>query len=169
MAGETPHALPQRHDISRQLIRICRRAPGQMGESRDIRVAMDWTEFDHDGQSTLALRQVTGHGRAAPLIWLTVWKDEIGTRRNDYEDACRRRLTETLPAGCRVTILAGRGFGDLKLFGFLAELGFGRVIRFRGDIGVTTADGGSGHAKEWFRRGGRARNLRQARVTAQRR
>ena len=49
---------------------------------------MDWTDFDHDGQSTLVRSLVTGHGRAAPLIWLTVWKEEIATRRNDYEDAC---------------------------------------------------------------------------------
>jgi alanine racemase len=26
------------------------------------------------------LSLVTGHGRAAPLIWLTVWKEEIATR-----------------------------------------------------------------------------------------
>ena len=82
---------------------------------------MDWTDFDHDGQSTLVLSLVTGHGRAAPLIWLTVWKEEIATRRNDYEDACLRRLAELLPPGCRVTILADRGFGDQKLFAFLAS------------------------------------------------
>jgi len=69
--------------------------PQQVGASRDILVAMDWTDFDHDGQSTLALSLVTGHGRAAPLIWLTVWKNEIATRRNDYEDACLCRLAET--------------------------------------------------------------------------
>ena len=100
---------------------------------------MDWTDFDHDGQSTLVLSLVTGHGRAAPLIWLTVWKEEIATRRNDYEDACLHRLAETLPQGCRVTILANRGFGDQKLFAFLGGLGFGYVIRFRGNIGLADA------------------------------
>jgi hypothetical protein len=146
---------------------FARWVPRQIGASRDILVAMDWTEFDHDGQSTLALSLVTGHGRAAPLIWLTVWKEEIATRRNDYEDACLRRLAETLPAGCRVTILADRGFGDQKLFAFLAELGFGHVIRFRGNIGVAAADGETRPAAEWVGKGGRARKLRQARVTAQ--
>ena len=48
---------------------------------------------------------------------------------------------ELVPAGCRVTILADRGFGDQKLFAFLADLGFGYVIRFRGNIHVTDADG----------------------------
>src|SRR4051812_12011928 len=81
-------------------------------------------QFDHDGQSTLVLSLVTGHGRAAPLLWLNIWKEEIATRRNDYEDACLCRLAKLVPPGCRVTILADRGFGDQKLFAFLSELGF---------------------------------------------
>lgn len=141
--------------------------PQQVGTRRDVLVAMDWTDFDRDGQSTLVLSLVTGHGRAAPLLWLTVWKEEIATRRNDYEDACLRRLAETMPQGCQVTILADRGFGDQKLFAFLGELGFGYVIRFRGNIRVADAAGEAKPAAEWLRKGGRARKLRDARVTAQ--
>jgi hypothetical protein len=146
---------------------FARWVPQQVGARADILVAMDWTEFAHDGQSTLALSLVTSHGRAAPLIWLSVWQEEIATRRNDYEDACLRRLAETLPAGCRVTILADRGFGDQKLFAFLGELGFGYVIRFRGNIRVTNATGETRPAADWVGKGGRARKLRDARVTAQ--
>src|SRR4051812_28696768 len=146
---------------------FARWVPQQVGAQRDILVAIDWTDFDRDGQSTLVLSLVTGHGRAAPLIWLTVWKEEIATRRNDYEDACLRRLAETLPPGCRVTILADRGFGDQKLFAFLGELGFGYVIRFRGNIRVTDGNGDTRAAAEWVGKGGRARKLRDARVTAQ--
>ena len=146
---------------------FARWVPQQIGAGRDILVAMDWTDFDHDSQSTLVLSLVTGHGRAAALIWLSVWKEEIATRRNDYEDACLRRLAETLPPHCRVTILADRGFGDQKLFAFLDALGFGYVIRFRGNIHVTAEDGETKPAVEWVGKGGRARKLRQARVTAQ--
>ncbi len=32
----------------------------------------DWTEFDADNQSTIALYLVTKHGRATPLLWKTV-------------------------------------------------------------------------------------------------
>jgi Transposase DDE domain len=138
----------------------------QIGERRDILVAMDWTDFDRDDQATLALHLVTGHGRAAPLLWLTVWKDELKDHRNDFEDACLRRLAELVPSGCRVTILADRGFGDQKLFAFLAELGFGYVIRFRGNVHVTDADGTTKSAVEWVGKGGRARKLADARVTA---
>jgi hypothetical protein len=145
---------------------FARWAPHQIGGRRDILVAMDWTAFDHDDQATLVLSLVTGHGRAAALPWLSVWKDELKKQRNDFEDACLRRLADLVPSGCRVTILADRGFGDQKLVAFLDTLGFGDVIRFRGNIHVTAADGQSKPAAEWVGKGGRARTLRDARVTA---
>jgi hypothetical protein len=145
---------------------FARWVPQQIAGRQDILVAMDWTDFDHDDQATLVLGLVTGHGRAAPLLWLTVWKEELKNQRNDYEDACLRRLCELVPSGCRVTILADRGFGDQKLFAFLGELGFDYVIRFRGNIHVTDADGQTKPAVEWVGKGGRARKLRDACVTA---
>jgi len=145
---------------------FARWVPHQIGARRDILVAMDWTEYDRDGQATLVLSLVTGHGRAAPLLWFSVWKDELSEQRNDFEDACLVRLKELVPEGCTVTILADRGFGDQKLFGFLAELGFAYVIRFRGNIHVTDALGETRPAAEWVGKSGRARKLRGARVTA---
>jgi Transposase DDE domain len=145
---------------------FARWVPHQIGGRQDILVAMDWTDFDHDDQATLVLGLVTSHGRAAPLLWLTVWKEELTNRRNDYEDACLRRLSELVPRECRVVILADRGFGDQKLFAFLGELGFDYVIRFRGNIHVANADGQTKPAIEWVGKAGRARKLRDARVTA---
>ena len=112
-----------------------------VGERREIVVAMDWTDFDADNQSTLALHLVTRHGRATPLIWLTVDKDELKNQRNDFEDLCLARLKALLPDGMAVTILADRGFGDVKLFEFLESLGFRYVIRFRANVHVSPADG----------------------------
>jgi hypothetical protein len=140
--------------------------PEVVGTQRTIVVAMDWTDFDADGQATLALNLVTSHGRAMPLVWVTMLKDELTEQRNAIEDACLRRLSEVLPAGTGVTILADRGFGDHKLFAFLTELGFGYVIRFRGNIHVTAADGEKRQAAEWVGTGGRARKLLGAAVTA---
>ncbi len=40
-----------------------------VGRRKAIVVAMDWTDFDADGQTTLALNLVTDHGRATPLVW----------------------------------------------------------------------------------------------------
>jgi Transposase DDE domain len=140
--------------------------PHLVGSRNDIVVAMDWTDFDGDGQATLALNLVTEHGRAMPLLWLSMWKDELKDQRNDIEDTCLRRLSEVLPSGCRVTILADRGFGDHKLFAYLADLGFAYVIRLRGNIHVSDASGETRTAANWVGRSGRARKLRGARVTA---
>ena len=139
--------------------------PELVGSRTDLIVAMDWTDFDADGQATLALKLVTRHGRATPLVWLSVFKDELKDARNAYEDASLRRLAEVLPDGVRATLLADRGFADTKLFGFLGELGFDYVIRLKGNTNVGAADGTTCPAAEWVGQGGRARKLRDATVT----
>ena len=145
---------------------FARWVPHMVGARTQIVVAMDWTDFDHDDQATLAFNLVTDHGRATPLLWLSVWKDELKDQRNDFEDACLVRLSQVVPPGCRVTILADRGFGDHKLFAHLSDLGFGYVIRFRGNIHVSDASGETRPAADWVGKSGRARKLRGARVTA---
>ncbi len=67
-----------------------------------------------------------------------------------------------------MTILADRGFGDVKLFEFLESLGFGYVIRFRGNVHVTAADGETRLAADWVGKAGSARLLRGAELTAAR-
>jgi hypothetical protein len=140
--------------------------PEVIAGARDITVIMDWTDFDADDQATLVLSLVTSHGRATPLIWLSVWKDELTDQRNSFEDAALRRLAEVLPEGVSVTILADRGFADRKLLAFLTRLGFDYVIRLRGNIRVTAADGERRDAAGWVGPHGRARKLRDAAVTA---
>ena len=140
--------------------------PQVVGERKDILVAMDWTEFDKDGHSSIVLSLVTNHGRATPLIWRTVEKDKLKDNRNAHEDALLVRLAEVLPHDVHVTILADRGFGDQKLFNFLDnDLEFDYVIRFRGNIHVTDANGKTLPASEWVGKNGRARTLRHAQVT----
>ena len=141
--------------------------PYVVGGRSSITVAMDWTDFDADGQTTIMLSLLCRHGRATPLVWLTVDTATLKDRRNDYEDQVLMRLAEVLPAGVRVRIVADRGFGDQKLYRMLTdELKFDFVIRFRGNIKVTAADGEARPAAEWVGAGGRARVLRGATVTA---
>jgi hypothetical protein len=45
--------------------------PFVIGDRPEIVVALDWTDFDEDNQSTIALHVVTKHGRATPLLWKT--------------------------------------------------------------------------------------------------
>ena len=136
-----------------------------VGARRELVIAMDWTDFDADDQTTLVFSLVTKHGRATPLLWFSLFKAELTGKRNDIEDMCLSRLKEALSDGTKVTILADRGFGDAKLFGFLAELGFAYVIRFRGDTFVTASDGETRRAEDWVGAGGRARKLADAEIS----
>ena len=143
--------------------------PYVLAERAAALVALDWTDFDADGQTSIVASLVTGQGRAIPLVWRTVEKATLKDARNDHEDAVLKRLREVLPEGVAVTVVADRGFGDQKLYRFLSEeLGFGYVIRFRGVIYVTDAGGTTKAAADWVGRGGKARTLRGAAVTAER-
>ncbi len=144
-------------------------APYVVGPRTSINVAMDWTDFDADGQATIMLSLLTRHGRATPLVWLTVETATLKDRRNEYEYQVLVRLADALPAQIQVCIVADRGFGDQKLYRVLTEeLKFDYVIRFRGNISVTAEDGETRTALAWVGAGGRARVLRDASVTAAR-
>ena len=66
-------------------VALCRWIPYVVGSRTSINVAMDWTDFDADGQATIMLSLLTRHGRATPLLWLTVDTSTLKNRRNDYE------------------------------------------------------------------------------------
>lgn len=90
-----------------------------VGERKEIVIALDWTEFDADDHATLAGYLITNHGRATPLIWMTVSKATLKNRRNDHEYRLIERLHECLAGDVAITLLADRGFGDQKLYRFL--------------------------------------------------
>ena len=147
---------------------LFRWVPFVIGERSSIMVAMDWTDFDADNQATIMLALMSDHGRSTPLVWLTVDKSTLKDRRSFYEHRVLVRLAELLPAETKVCIVADRGFGDQKLYKMLTEeLCFDYVIRFRGNIAVTTATGETRTAATWVQAGGRARVLRGAEVTAE--
>jgi len=147
---------------------LFRWVPFVIGERSSIMVAMDWTDFDADNQATIMLALMSDHGRSTPLVWLTVDKSTLKDRRSFYEHHVLVRLAELLPAETKVCIVADRGFGDQKLYKMLTEeLCFDYVIRFRGNIAVTTATGETRTAATWVQAGGRARVLRGAEVTAE--
>jgi hypothetical protein len=143
--------------------------PYVVGPRTNINVAMDWTDFDADGQATIMLSLLTRHGRATPLLWLTVDTTTLKNHRNEYEYQVLVRLADALPSDINVCMVADRGFGDQKLYHVLSEqLKFDYVIRFRGNITVTARDGETRTAAAWVGPGGRAKVLRGAEVTADR-
>ena len=138
-----------------------------VGPRPKIVAALDWTDFDADDQATIMLSLVTNHGRSTPLVWLTVDKATLKNHRNAYEYRVLVQLAEALPADVKVLVVADREFGDQKLYQVLTEeLKFDYLIRFRGNIAVTSAEGETRPAADWVGVGGRPRTLRNAFVTA---
>jgi Transposase DDE domain len=142
--------------------------PYVLATTPEIVVALDWTDFDADGHATIVLSLVTTHGRATPLVWMSIEKARLKGRRNRYEDTVLVRLREVLPPGVKVTVLADRGFGDQQLYELLTDLGFAFIIRFRGVVTVESRDGEVRSATEWVPTNGMPRQLKNARVTADR-
>lgn len=139
--------------------------PFVLGERKEAVIVLDWTDFDADDHAVIAAYLVTNHGRATPLAWKTVKKSELADARNEHEDALLLRLHEVIPRDVQVTILADRGFGDQALYSFLEEIGWDYVIRFRGCIEVCDANGDAKPASDWLSPNGRARMLKDVKVT----
>lgn len=132
----------------------------------DLVVALDWTEFDADGQATVAVHLVNSHGRTTPLVWKTVEKKALKGRRASYEYEVLARLREIVPAPRQVLVLADRGFADRKLFEFMREKGLDYIVRIRAETLVSGAEGEQRRASEWVPANGRARKLERALVTS---
>jgi hypothetical protein len=140
--------------------------PYVIGDRTDIKIAMDWTDFGADSQTTLSLNLVTSHGRATPLLWKTFSKNNLKNNRNNYEDELLERLRVFIPQNVKVTILADRGFCDTKLFELLLKtLNFHYVIRIRGNILVEDKKGVTKAASEWIGENGKSKTIRNAKIT----
>lgn len=139
-----------------------------VGSRRSLITALDWTEFALDGQATICLNLITNHGRATPLVWMTVELAALKDRRNSFEDALLRLFKECLPKDRKlnVVVLADRGFGDVALYAELEEeLDFDFVIRFRKNV-LADHGGQRKRADDWLRdAGGRLLQLRGATLT----
>lgn len=136
-----------------------------VGKRSEIRVNLDWTDFDADDQSTLMLSMQTSHGRNTPLLWMTVVKSSMKGQRNAYEDDLLSRLRDLIDESVQVTVVADRGFGDHKLLAYLDELGFDYVIRFRGSIHISDGQTEPSPAAGWVGKNGRMRVIREGFIT----
>jgi hypothetical protein len=142
--------------------------PSVIGESKDVLINLDWTEFDGDNQTMLVASLQTAHGRSAPLVWLTVRKTELKNMTNEYEFKLLRRLKDSMPENVQVTIVADRGFADPALFVVIKnELEWNYIVRFKALILVTSEDGITKPANDWLGMYGRMRVLRNVTLTAE--
>lgn len=142
--------------------------PFVIAARKDVLVALDWTEFDADDQMSLCMNLVTSHGRATPLLWMTVKKSELADHRNAHEDKLLARLAEVVPEDVEVTILADRGFGDQARYEHIESLGFKFIIRFRECIVVAQPGKEPRPAGEMVPGNGWARMLKEVEVTRER-
>jgi hypothetical protein len=138
-----------------------------VGGRTEVVVILDWTDFDADGHTVIALHLVTSHGRATPLMWKTVEKKRLASRRFAYESEIILRLHEALPEHIDVTLLADRGFGDVSRYAHLELHGWHYVIRFRGVVRMQVGEE-MAPASEFVHPTGRATLYRNVLLTGRR-
>lgn len=132
-----------------------------------IVVSLDWTEFDRDNHSVIAVNLITKHGRATPLVWRTVLSSKLKQKRNRHERDVLKLLKRHLPLDVAVIVLADRGFADTKFHAFIEkDLGWDFVIRMRENVFVTTQDGRYFKVRDGVPRNGRIVEYQSAFVTA---
>lgn len=130
--------------------------PKVVGGRSNITVAIDWTDFDADGQTTIMLSLLCRYRPAPPPLLRTANTATLKDRDTVYEYQVLVRLAEVLPAAARVRIVADDGFGDQKLNWVLSKaLRFDFLIRFGGNITVTAGNACS--AADWIGAAGRPR------------
>lgn len=143
--------------------------PYIISDKEEIKISMDWTEFDSDDHSTLMISMITGHSRSTPLIWKTTIKSKMKNKMNDLQYNLLCQLKDHLPKHTKkVTVVCDRGFGDIKLFEYIKQaLGFDYLIRLRENISITDKQGVEKKSKKWVKKGGRAKTIRDAYITGE--
>jgi hypothetical protein len=141
--------------------------PWVVGARREVQVTMDWTEFDADRHATLSMNVATTHGRATPLLWMTIDTGDKKVDRPSVERALVSELKALLPDGVACTLLADRWFGNQELYEHCKTVGVDFVFRFRGIITVEDESGRSQRADAWLG-DKRLVQIRNARVTGER-
>ncbi len=136
---------------------------------KELVVSLDWTEFDQDGHSVIAVNLVTKHGRATPLVWRTVRSSSLKNRRNRYEQDVLKLLKELVPPEVNVIVLADRGFANIQFHRYIEEkLDWDFVIRMRENVFVATQDGRSFKVRDRVPKNGRIAEYQEAFLTKKR-
>ena len=136
-----------------------------IGDEPELWVNVDWTDFD-DNQTMLVASLQTGRGRSSPLLWRTTVKSRIKGQMRGHVVAVLDQLRAAIPGDRRVIVVADRGFGDKAIYEEIRRRGFEYMVRFRSNIKVTSFEGETRTAREWFRGTGKVRSLLGASVTA---
>ena len=115
--------------------------PFIVGARTEVVVALDWTSFAADGQDTIVLSMVTGHGRATPLLWKTVASSTLkgNQRRYEYEVLCRLREVASAKAASAAAHRVWSGEAALWAMARIAQHSGNRCFTRPENLVVTTA------------------------------
>ena len=110
---------------------------------KDIREALMtlvWMD-SKDGIHQILSLNWHAHGRAIPLVWVTVRKDQRKDHRRAIEIGLLKRVAGEWPRSCHPILVADRGFGAIALFHALDALGWDGIIRGKGSTHVEVRPG----------------------------
>lgn len=106
-----------------------------IGSAQTVYLTLDWTDpKTKDGLFQTVSLPVRAHGRAIPLVWMTVAKRDRKDRMRAYEEALCARAARLLPDGCQPILLADRGFATAPFFRFLEGRKWDWIIRSKGSV-----------------------------------
>ena len=105
--------------------------------TQPLEIILDWTSV-YPYQVLSALVPVAG--RAVPIFQWAIARDHLKAQQNTFEMQFLAALRQCLPKSCKVVIVADRGFQRVALLAYLEALGFGYVIRVKGDACVEVGD-----------------------------
>ena len=112
-----------------------------IGSAASVYLTLDWTDpKTKDGRFQILSVTVRAHGRAIPIAWMTVAKENLKDPMREYERTVCERVARCLPATCRPLLLADRGFTTTHFSRFLDALGWDWIIRSKGNILVVGAN-----------------------------
>ena len=129
-------SLHSKQVIARRLLRQLHHRL-QLKPTQALEIILDWTSV-YPYQVLSALVPVAG--RAVPVLQWAVARDQLKAQQNTIEMQFLAALRDCLPKSWKVVIVADRGFQRVALLAYLEALGFGYVIRVKGDAGVAVGN-----------------------------
>jgi len=90
------------------------------------------------GRFTIVRLALIYRGRAIPISWIVLSSGSTSVALRDYRTVLFQAVW-VLPPGCRVILLADRGFGDIELLQLIRDLGWSFRIRLKKSVWVYRA------------------------------
>jgi hypothetical protein len=117
---------------------------GRLYPLERIGLVIDWTYFDGPTFRVQILKLgLARHGRVVPLLQVAYDRDDLPEDRsqNQLEEEALSAVLAALPKGCRVVVLADRGFARSGFFQWLLARHVDFVVRIDKGTSVTEPSG----------------------------